>query len=303
MPKQTIPDDLEFDDFGKPDECREILFSPPEYQPIEPPANIDTDEKLYRYESAVHEVGHALCALIVCKEVKCLTVAFINATVRGSAFSEDAFGEDAAIIDIGGVAAEQLVNGAGDCISHSQVDIYKAKEHLRDIHLPESQIVSVMNSIHKELQRVFATDWIRGIKLAAEKLSQVGILDGNSFVELMARGQRDAYLGKSFTLENNLLSLKKCLSNAKFELLNKSTNQGNPMKRHPTIRTNEVLFVKSNKPNPYQKLHKALGELAERRPDLVIAQLHKETSEPGIGAHEVARREVMRNHADLRARG
>lgn len=76
------------------------------------------------------------------------------------------------------------------------------------------------------------------------------------------------------------------------------------MKRKLTsIRTNEVLFVKSIKPHPYRKLHKALGELAERRPDLVIAQLHKETSEPGIGANEVARREVLRNHADLRARG
>lgn len=64
-------------------------------------------------------------------------------------------------------------------------------------------------------------------------------------------------------------------------------------------------LIKSIAPkvNPFDSLQKSLDSIAKVGRVELVAQLHKAIDQPGIGAHEVAKREAMRNLADQRARG
>jgi len=183
-----------------------LLFKPPMFRPIEPPAEIfDTFMKRQKFIVAVHEVGHALASMMVCRPTQALTVAELNGSVRGGANTTDAHGEDAAIVDMGGIAAEQLVIGSGDCHAGAATDIKSARQALRDDRVPESMINRVLQDIHAELLNVFERDWLPGIVFVATKLAQVNILDWDGFVELMARGQRRAFQAGSLRKAANLL--------------------------------------------------------------------------------------------------
>ena len=63
-----------------------------------------------------------------------------------------------------------------------------------------------MQSIHRELITIFERDWLPGIVYTATKLAQVGVLDWDGFVELMAQGQRRAFLAGSLQKAANLLA-------------------------------------------------------------------------------------------------
>lgn len=201
---------------------KKLLFRPPVFRPIEPPADFDTDAKKYIFQCAVHEIGHGLGCMVVCREVQALTVTYINGAVRGSAFSTDSQGEDGAIVDLSGIAAEQLVVGSGDCHAGATTDIKQARQNLRVDRVPESQIEPVMQDIHAELQRMFSSDWLPGIKLAADKLARVGVLDWSGFIELLARGQRLAYQAGSLQKAANLLGTHDALHKS-IQRLKKST--------------------------------------------------------------------------------
>lgn len=185
-----------------------LLFPPPSYRPIEPPAEIFTDYmKQQKFIVAVHEVGHALASMMVCRPTQALTVTEINVSVRGGVNTTDAHGEDAAIVDMGGIAAEQLVIGSGDCHAGAATDIKAARQALRDDRIPEGQINQVLQDIHAELLNVFERDWLPGIVFVATKLAQVNVLDWEGFVELMAQGQRRAFQAGSLKKAANLLSM------------------------------------------------------------------------------------------------
>ncbi len=77
-------------------------------------------------------MGYALASMIVCRPAQALTVTEINGSVRGGANTTDAHGEDSAIVDLGGIAAEQLVVGSGDCLAGASTDIKSARQSLRD---------------------------------------------------------------------------------------------------------------------------------------------------------------------------
>jgi len=199
-------------DFPDTQGDKPLLFPPPTFRPIDPPAEIfDTYMKQQRFIVAVHEVGHALASMMVCRPTQALTVTEINGSVRGGANMTDAHGEDAAIVDLGGIAAEQLVIGSGDCHAGASVDIKYARQALRDDRLPEGMITSVLQDIHAELLNIFERDWLPGIVFTATKLAQVGVLDWETFVELMARGQRQAFQAGSLRKAADLLGTRDTL--------------------------------------------------------------------------------------------
>jgi hypothetical protein len=199
-------------DFPDDQDDKQLLFMPPLYRPIEPPAEIFTDYmKRQKFIVAVHEVGHGLASMMVCRPTQALTVTEINGSVRGGANTTDAHGEDAAIVDLGGIAAEQLVIGSGDCHAGASSDIKSARQALRDDRIPESMVNRVLQDIHAELLNIFERDWLPGIVFVATKLAQVNILDWDGFVELMARGQRRAFQSGSLTKAANLLATHETL--------------------------------------------------------------------------------------------
>lgn len=186
---------------------KQLLFKPPLYRPIEAPAEIFTDYmKQQKFIVAVHEVGHGLASMMVCRPTQALTVTELNGSVSGGANTTDAHGEDAAIVDMGGIAAEQLVIGSGDCHAGAATDIKSARQALRDDRVPEGQIDRVLQDIHAELLNIFERDWLPGIVFVATKLAQVNILDWDGFVELMARGQRRAFQAGSLRKAADLLA-------------------------------------------------------------------------------------------------
>lgn len=194
-------------DFSDDQDDKPLLFRPPLYRPIEIPTEIfTTDMKQQRFIVAVHEVGHGLASMMVCRPTQALTVTEMNGSVRGGANMTDAHGEDSAIVDLGGIAAEQLVVGSGDCHAGASTDIKNARQSLRDDRVPEHQIEVIMQNIHRELITIFERDWLPGIVYTATKLAQVGVLEWDGFVELMAQGQRRAFLAGSLQKAANLLA-------------------------------------------------------------------------------------------------
>ena len=275
LPDSDFDSDPPFDGFAPTldQDEKPLLFQPPLVRPISTPSEFDSEEKSNLFQCAVHEAGHAIGSLIVCQRVHSLTVASINGSVRGSAFSSSAHGEDAAIVDLAGIAAEQLVAGAGDCHSGAQTDIKLAREHLRDDNVPEGMIDRILQDIHRELQRAFTRDWLPGIKAAASELARAGILDKEGFIELVAMGQREAVQAGS--LQKSLTEIRAAVGT-----LHKSTD-------------------------PFETLAKSLENYGRANDQANLQrrvhQLDRAISQPGITAHEVSRREAMRNHADLRA--
>jgi len=220
MPKQKtvvvvkVPPTPEQIAADMPDEQddKPLLFRPPAYRPIEPPAEIfDTYLKRQKFQAAVHEVGHALASMMVCRPTQCLSVTEMNGSVRGGVNTTDAHGEDSAIVDLGGIAAEQLVIGSGDCHAGASTDIKDARQSLRDDRVPESQIEIIMQNIHRELITIFERDWLPGIVFTATKLAQVNVLDWDGFVELLAQGQRRAFQAGSLTKAATLLGAHETL--------------------------------------------------------------------------------------------
>lgn len=57
------------------------------------------------------------------------------------------------------------------------------------------------------------------------------------------------------------------------------------------------------KVDPFASLQKSLASISQANQANRVAQLHKAIDQPGISAHEVARREALRNLADQRAGG
>ncbi|MFZ2220168.1 MAG: hypothetical protein WAV85_16015 [Rhodoferax sp.] len=194
-------------DFPDAQDDKPLLFRPPLYRPIETPTDIfNTYMKQQRFIVAVHEVGHGLASMMVCRPTQALTVTEMNGSVRGGANMTDAHGEDSAIVDLGGIAAEQLVIGSGDCHAGASTDIENARQSLRDDRVPEHQIEVILQSIHRELITTFERDWLPGIVYTATKLAQVDVLEWDGFVELMAQGQRRAFLAGSLQKAANLLA-------------------------------------------------------------------------------------------------
>jgi hypothetical protein len=185
---------------------KSLLFPPPAYRPIEPPAEVFTTfMQQQKFIVAVHEVGHALASMMVCKPTQALTVTEINGDVRGGTHTTDAHGEDAAIVDMAGIAAEQLVIGSSDCHRGAATDIKNARQNLRDDRVPEEMITRVLKDIHAELLNIFERDWLPGIVFTATKLAQVNVLDWEGFVELMVQGQRRAFQAGSLQKAATLL--------------------------------------------------------------------------------------------------
>lgn len=210
-------------DFPDAQGDKSLLFKPPLYRPIETPAEIfNTYLKQQRFIVAVHEVGHGLASMMVCRPTQALSVTEMNGSVRGGANMTDAHGEDSAIVDLGGIAAEQLVVGSGDCHAGAVTDIKNARQSLRDDRVPEHQIEVIMQNIHRELITIFERDWVPGIVYTATKLAQVGVLEWSGFVELMAQGQRRAFLAGSLQKAANLLGTHDTLHKS-IQRLKKST--------------------------------------------------------------------------------
>lgn len=221
---------------------KKLLFRPPAYRPIETPTEIfKTYIQQQKFIVAVHEVGHALASMMVCRPTQCLSVTEINGSVRGGAHTDDAHGEDSAIVDLGGIAAEQLVVGSGDCHAGAATDIKSARQSLRDDRVPEHQIEVILQSIHRELITIFERDWLPGIVFTATKLAQVNVLDWDGFVELMAQGQRRAFQAGSLTKAANLLGTHDALHKSiqrlrksdasEFEMLANEIKRDNQMAR------------------------------------------------------------------------
>lgn len=248
----------------------DLLFPPPAYRPIETPKEFtDSEDQRNRFRCAAHEIGHGLACMFVCREMQALTITTLNGSTRGSAFSSDSHGEDGAIVDLGGICAEQLVVGSGDCDRGAATDIRQARQRLRDEGTSESLIEPILQSIHRELQLTFKRDWLPAIKLAAIKLTHVGVLDWEGFIELVAMAQRNSYLADP--LRKSLDSIK-----AGIGTLHKTTN-------------------------PFELLVKSLRTVA-RDTDRHKAQvLDNAASLKGLTAHEIAKLETLRNHADTRA--
>lgn len=213
-------------DFPDDQDGKGLLFKPPTYRPIVPPPEIfDTYMKIQRFTVAVHEVGHGLASMMVCCPTQCLSVTEINGSVRGGANSTDAHGEDAAIVDMGGIAAEQLVVGSGDCHAGAATDTKMARQNMRHEGVPESQIERVLQDIHAELLNIFERDWLPGIVFTSTKLAQVGILDWDSFIGLMVEGQRQAFQAGSLRKAAELVCTHETLHKRIEKIKNSATSE------------------------------------------------------------------------------
>ncbi|MDD2883083.1 MAG: hypothetical protein PHQ58_21940 [Rhodoferax sp.] len=213
-------------DFPDDQDNKPLMFPPPAYRPIEPPAEIfTTDMQKQRFIVAVHEVGHALASMMVCRPTQCLSVTEINGSVRGGANTTDAHGEDSAIVDLGGICAEQLVIGSGDCHAGAATDIKSARQSLRDERVPERMIDQILQDIHAELLNIFERDWLPGIVHVSTKLAQVGVLDWEGFVELMVQGQRKAFQAGSLKKAATLLETHETLHKSIQRLRKSATSE------------------------------------------------------------------------------
>lgn len=252
-------------------------FPPPIYPPLTIPSEFDTYEGRQTFTVAVHEVGHGLGNLIFCNWSDALTVQFINGAAIGASFAKNSKpGINGACIDLSGMVAEQLVRGAASAIAGAATDIKMARENLRDAGIPEDEIDLEMAAIHKEMQRIFIKDWLPGIRGAATRLAQNGILSPEAFIEILTNAQHSAHAAG--TLQKSLDG-----SRSFIDTLHKSGR------------------VKIS--GSFESLVKSLATVARDNNRRKAQVFDKAANLKGLSAHEVSKLEALRNHADLRSRG
>lgn len=154
-----------------------------------------------------------------------------------------------------------------------------ARTDLRFVKVPEVAIDARAQAIYFELQRTFAKKWTHAIVAAATALTKRGILDGNTLFGLFSQAQEYA---------DDAGTLTKAFKNV---VVGNGTGPAH------------IDTVKFSAVDPFASLQKSLASIGKANQVDRVAQLHKATEQPGISAHEVARREAMRNHADQRAGG
>lgn len=250
------------------------LFAQPDHCPIQTPAEFAKDfhqSDLWRL--GVHEAGHALASLLFVGRVDVLTLTSIDGCEGlGHSYSCGAHGEDGCKVSVGGLAAERLVEGKPFDIGGFSSDMKNARADLRDAGFPEDFIDVKSQDIYRRVQRIFAKDWCPALMAVASALVRCGVISGERFHKIISDAQEGASKVKQAGLFKSLQDV---------QIL---TRVGAP-------HIDRVRFAKDQT----AALECMFGELTKAH------AWDRAAAEPGIGAFEIIRREVERNHADIRA--
>lgn len=253
-------------------------FAQPAYCPIQIPAEFSGDAfKRDMFRLGVHESAHALSSLLFCGSVDLITLAGVDGGGIGHSYAHGGNGREGARVSLAGLAAERLIAGEPLGLEGFDVDIRNATNDLRDAGIHEDRIKDELQTVYRQVSRLFAEGWTHALTQAATALVNRGALDGNAFYGIISRAQRDSHAA-------GRPGLFKALHDVQV-----GAGKGTP-------HIDRVSFPTS----PMDTLTKSMDVIARAQHRERVQALHGAIDQPGISAHEVARREVLRNRADQR---